>query len=197
MKVVLASLNKGKIKELQAVLNKINLDVISQAELNVPEVAEDGLTFIENALIKARHVCRFTNMPAIADDSGLVVPVLNGEPGIYSSRYAGPHSDSQQNIQKLLAELATVQEKDRHAYFFCTLVYMIHAEDPAPIICQGTWHGSILTKPTGTQGFGYDPVFYLSELNKSAAQLTLEEKNQYSHRGQALRSLLNTLIYKN
>ncbi|OGT37925.1 MAG: non-canonical purine NTP pyrophosphatase, RdgB/HAM1 family [Gammaproteobacteria bacterium RIFCSPHIGHO2_12_FULL_37_14] len=193
---VFASNNRGKIRELQAAIEELNFSIIPQAELGVQEIPEDKLTFVENALIKARHACWHTGFPAIADDSGLVVAVLNGKPGIHSARYAGPEANAKENINKLLVELATVPEANRQAYFFCTLVWMAHAEDPAPLICQGTWHGYILNEPLGNDGFGYDPVFYVPSEGKSAAELTLEQKNLLSHRGKAVRQLLEHLMHR-
>lgn len=196
MKVVFASSNLGKIRELQALLNDFHLEIIPQSELGVKDIPETGLTFVENALIKARHACRETNLPAIADDSGLEVAALQGAPGIYSARYAGEPSNTKKNIQKLLQNLESVPEKDRIASFRCVLVYLAHAEDPAPLICQGTWHGVILKEPRGTQGFGYDPVFFDPERSICAAELELNIKNQISHRGKALRLLMTHLTEK-
>lgn len=160
MKVVFASHNAGKIRELQALLESSSLQIIPQAELNVEDVPETGLTFVENAILKARHACEKTGLPAIADDSGLVVPILDGAPGIYSARYAGKNAKSADNIQKLLQEMASFSKEDRKAYFHCVLVYLRSAMDPVPLICHGIWQGYILTTPHGDQGFGYDPVFF-------------------------------------
>ncbi|OGT45954.1 MAG: non-canonical purine NTP pyrophosphatase, RdgB/HAM1 family [Gammaproteobacteria bacterium RIFCSPHIGHO2_12_FULL_41_20] len=193
MKIVLASNNSGKICELQAATKKFNFTVIPQSELHVTDILENGLTFVENALIKARHACRHTGLPVIADDSGLVVSALHGKPGIYSARYAGPQADAAANIQKLLAELKNIPEMHRQAYFFCALVFMSHAEDPAPLISQGTWQGTILNEPTGKAGFGYDPIFYVPTEQCSAAELSIEKKNHLSHRGQAIRALLTQI----
>jgi XTP/dITP diphosphohydrolase len=196
MKVVLASSNAGKIHELQNMLNELNLTIIPQANLNVSDAEETGLTFVENALIKARHACEQTGLPALADDSGLTVAALHGAPGIYSARYAGAHADAQANVTKLLTEISTVPLTDRQAAYYCVLVFMRHAKDPTPLICEGRWQGEILTAPKGTGGFGYDPVFYVPTKNKTAAELPLHVKNQLSHRGQALRKLLKKLSKK-
>lgn len=193
MQVVLASNNPGKIRELQAALLPLDYKLISQAASGVGEIAETGLTFVENALIKARHVCQEAKLPAIADDSGLVVPSLQGQPGIYSARYAGPNASAQDNIKKLLCELQHTPDHQRDAYFYCVLVYLKHADDPMPVICQGIWHGKILTAPQGVDGFGYDPIFYVSGENKSAAELSIATKNQISHRGQAMQGLIKLL----
>jgi XTP/dITP diphosphohydrolase len=193
MKVVLASNNAGKIRELQAMLNDLQITVVPQAQLAVTDIAETGLTFIENALIKARHACHETGLPALADDSGLVVPALQGEPGIYSARYAGPDATSDKNIDKLLLSLKNITDMERHAFYYCALVYMRNANDPTPIICQASWHGEILTQRRGDQGFGYDPIFLVTTENKTAAELPSPLKNQLSHRGQALKLLLKEL----
>lgn len=188
---VLASNNEKKIKEFKALFSDQNIEVRSQKEFAIGEVPETGLTFVENALIKARHVAKLTGLPALADDSGLVVPALNGAPGIYSARYAGESHDDLANIELLLKNMAQLQNEQRAAYFVCTLVYLHHFDDPMPIIVQSTWHGTILTELKGEHGFGYDPVFYLPELNKTAAELLDSEKNQRSHRAQALRAFFN------
>ena len=193
MKIILASNNEGKIIELQALLDAFNYTIIPQTQLGIPEIAETGLTFVENAIAKARHACQLGKQPAIADDSGLVVPALAGAPGIYSARYAGKNATARANIEKLLSEMRDVLPEKRGAHFHCTLVYLTHAEDPAPLICEGIWIGSILSAPTGTRGFGYDPLFYDPYEKCSAAELPLEKKNKISHRGQALRTLLEKL----
>lgn len=191
--IVFASNNAGKIAELQILLEPFNAKIVSQKELNVPEIPETGLTFVENALIKARHACKMTHLPAIADDSGLHVNALNGAPGIYSARYAGEKATSENNIKKLLSELETVPPEKRQAHFYCVLVYMRHAKDPTPLICEGRWHGLILQKPTGNSGFGYDPIFWDPTINAGAAQISIAEKNQRSHRGHALKLLMEKL----
>ncbi|WP_341503001.1 XTP/dITP diphosphatase [Gallaecimonas sp. GXIMD4217] len=192
-KIVLATGNAGKVRELAALLAPLNLDVSAQSDFDVPEAEETGTTFVENAIIKARNAARVTGLPAIADDSGLVVDALGGAPGIYSSRFAGVDASDADNIDKLLAELADVPEAARSARFVCTLVYLRHADDPTPIICQGSWEGHITRERSGREGFGYDPVFFAPEVNKTAAELSKDEKNQLSHRGKALSMLVGEL----
>ncbi len=196
MKIILASNNAGKIREFSLLLAPFNMEIIPQAEFNVPEIEETELTFIENALLKARFASKKTGLPAIADDSGLAVSALNGVPGIYSARYAGKQANSQENIQKLLADMKNVPDENRAAAFHCVLVFMSHYQDPTPILCDGKWSGVITRESRGTNGFGYDPVFYLPELQKTAAELPLEVKNKISHRGKALQSLLQALTEK-
>jgi XTP/dITP diphosphohydrolase len=196
MKITFASNNAGKILELTALLKPFNIEIIPSASLNVSEIAETGLTFIENALIKARHACKHSGLPAIADDSGLEVLALSGAPGIYSARFAGEKATSSDNIKKLLSELQNVPDSHRHARFYCALVFMQHASDPTPLICEADWKGMILTQPSGNQGFGYDPIFYDHEEKCTAAELSLEKKNLISHRGKALRLLLKKLPEK-
>jgi len=196
MKIVFASNNSGKIHEIQTLLKPFDIEIIPQAELDVGEVPETGLTFVENAIIKARHACRETGLPAIADDSGLEVDALQGRPGIYSARFAGIKANSQDNIKKLLTELKSVVKDQRQARFHCALVFLLHAEDPTPLICEGTWNGVILEEPAGCQGFGYDPVFLDPNEQCSAAELALSKKNQISHRGQALKLLMKKLSEK-
>lgn len=191
--IVLATNNQGKVKELHSLLASAGLKVISQNEFNVPDADETGLTFVENAILKARHAAKLTGLPAIADDSGLVVDALDGAPGIYSARYAGVHGNDKQNIVKLLEALKHVTDDKRTAYFYCALVFIRHADDPTPIICLGQWQGKIIANEQGNGGFGYDPVFYLPELGCTAAELTHEQKNKISHRGQALQQLLTQL----
>ena len=186
MKIVLASSNLGKLKEIQAYFEPLNLTLIPQSTLNIPDAEETGLTFVENALLKARQATRLSGLPALADDSGIVVPYLKGQPGVYSARYAGVHSDFSANIHKLVEALSHTTPSQRAAYFYCCLVYLSHENDPCPIIAQGQWHGNISLSPSGSQGFGYDPVFFVPELNKTAAELSLTEKNQLSHRAIAL-----------
>lgn len=189
--LVLASGNVGKLAELNTLLAERDIAVRSQAEFNVLEAEENGLSFVENALIKARNAARQTGLPALADDSGLCVDALGGAPGIYSARYAGPNASDADNNQKLLAALEGQQHRDAH--FHCALVLVRHADDPAPIICEGLWQGQILTAPSGDKGFGYDPLFYIPELGCSSAQLDKAEKNRHSHRGLALSQLLARL----
>jgi len=189
-RIVLASNNKGKVRELGQMLAELDMEVLPQSEFNAGEVEETGLTFVENAILKARHAAKVSGLPAIADDSGLEVDALNGAPGIYSARFAGVNASDEANLQKLLFDLKNVPDEQRTARFQCLLVYMRHADDPTPIICQGTWNGLITREPQGESGFGYDPVFFVPTHNCTSAQLTPEEKNQLSHRGQALNKLL-------
>lgn len=189
-RIVLASNNKGKVRELGQMLAELDMEVLPQSEFNAGEVEETGLTFVENAILKARHAAKVSGLPAIADDSGLEVDALNGAPGIYSARFAGVNASDEANLQKLLCDLKNVPDEQRTARFQCLLVYMRHADDPTPIICQGTWNGLITREPQGESGFGYDPVFFVPTHNCTSAQLTPEEKNQLSHRGQALKKLL-------
>jgi XTP/dITP diphosphohydrolase len=191
-RVVLASSNKGKVKEFSELLAGRDITVVPQSDYAVPDAAETGLTFVENAILKARNAAAHTGLPAIADDSGLEVEFLNGAPGIYSARYAGQGGSSANN-EKLLQALSGVDEAQRRARFQCLLVYLRHADDPTPIICQGTWEGRILTAIQGEAGFGYDPLFFVPEESCSAAELSAERKNEISHRGQALRCLLAAL----
>ena len=186
MKLVLASGNAGKLKELQAMLTGLPLEIVAQGELGVSDVPETGLTFVENALIKARHAARVTGLPALADDSGICVDALDGAPGLYAARYAGTHGDSAANNAKLLRELDGVPADRRTAYFIAVLVVLRHADDPAPLIAEGRWHGRILEAPRGEGGFGYDPLFLPEGHESSAAQLDVALKNRLSHRGQAL-----------
>ncbi len=191
--LVLASNNAGKAREIGQLLAGCNISVRPQSDFAVPEAAETGLTFVENALIKARNAARHSGLPAIADDSGIEVDALNGAPGIYSARYAGPDADDAANNAKLLRALAAVADDERTARFQCVMVYLRHAEDPTPLICQGTWEGRILHSPQGDNGFGYDPLFFVPGENCSAAELPAATKNRLSHRGQALRRLLTAL----
>jgi len=189
-KVVLATGNSGKVAEMQEILREFGFDVVPQSDFDIPEAIEDGLCFVENALKKARHACELTDLPAIADDSGLEVEALNGAPGIYSSRYAGNAGDKANN-EKLLADLAG--ENNRAARFFCVIVYMRHATDPTPLICHGSWDGEIAQMQTGTNGFGYDPLFYLPEHHCCAAELEATQKKRLSHRAKALQNLKEQL----
>lgn len=192
-RILLASNNPGKVRELNQLLSESHIRVIPQADFAVPEVEETGLSFVENAIIKARNAARHGGLPAIADDSGIEVDALNGAPGIYSARYAGPGAGDEANSRKLLDALREVPEAERGARFQCLMVLLRHAEDPTPLICQGTWEGRILWEPRGENGFGYDPVFYVPSLGCSAAELDAATKNQLSHRGQALRQMLQAL----
>jgi len=192
-KIVLASNNKGKVREFGEMLSTLNMEVVPQATFNIEDADETGLTFIENAIIKARHASAIAGLPAIADDSGLEVDFLKGAPGIYSARYSGEGATDEKNLLKLLEALKDVPEEKRTARFQCVLVYMQHENDPTPLICQGTWEGVILTEPQGENGFGYDPIFYVPTHKCSSAQLGAKEKNKLSHRGQALKMLLTAL----
>ncbi len=192
-KIVLASNNPGKVREIAALLTDQQLTVVPQSDFGVPDIEETGLSFVENAILKARNATRHAGLPAIADDSGIEVDALRGAPGIYSARYAGPGASDEANLQKLLEDLKDVPEVGRGARFQCLMVYMRHERDPTPLICQGTWEGRMLFAPRGTSGFGYDPVFYVPTHGCSAAELPPELKNQLSHRGQALRQLVTAL----
>ena len=191
LKLVLASGNPGKLAELSDILADLDAEVLPQSEFDVPDAVEDGLSFVENALIKARHAARHSGLPALADDSGLCVDALGGAPGIYSARYAGTHGDDEANNRKLLANLAGVD--NRRAHFHCALVFVRHENDPAPIICEGLWWGEIVDQPRGDNGFGYDPLFYIPSLGCCSAELPKAQKNAVSHRGQALAQLLTRL----
>ena len=192
-KVVLATGNPGKVRELADLLAAFGLDIVAQTDLGVESAEETGLTFIENAILKARHAAQVTGLPAIADDSGLAVDALGGAPGIYSARYAGEDATDQQNLEKLLAALEKVPDGERQAQFHCVLVYLRHAEDPTPLVFHGSWAGEITRAATGEGGFGYDPIFYLPELGKTAAELSKDEKRAVSHRGKALALLLDAM----
>lgn len=192
-KLVLASNNAGKLRELGELLAPLGLSLVTQGELGVSEAEEPAVTFVENALLKARHAARETGLPALADDSGLAVDALNGQPGVRSARYAGDNANDQDNVQALLAALDGTPDTERTAQFHCVLVYLRHADDPTPVICHGRWPGRILTSPQGEGGFGYDPVFLAPEFGCSAAELTREQKSRVSHRGRALRLLMEQL----
>lgn len=185
-KIVLATANPGKLRELQAVLAGLDFEIVPQSAFGVLEAEETGLTFIENALLKARNAALYTGLPALADDSGLAVDALGGVPGIYSARYAGAGAGDRANIGKLLAELEGVPAERRTARFVCVLALLHHPADPTPLICQGSWEGTILTEPRGEGGFGYDPIFFVPGEQRTAAELEPAVKNQISHRGQAL-----------
>lgn len=194
-RVVLASGNRGKLKEFQYLLSSVGFEVLPQSEFDVCDADETGLSFVENAIIKARHACQLTGLPAIADDSGLEVDALLGKPGIYSSRFAGVDGDDKDaaNNQKLLNSLEGLSQSERTARFQCVLVYMRHAEDPTPLICQASWEGLILHQAAGEGGFGYDPLFFVPEKNCASAQLDKADKNAISHRGKAMQKLLDLL----
>ena len=193
MRIVLASSNQHKLEELVSVLPD-SLDLVPQASFGIVAPEETGLTFVENAIIKARHASQLAGLPAIADDSGLEVDYLEGSPGIYSSRYAGSNATDNDNNIKLLGALEGVARENRQAKFQCVIVFMRHSLDATPVIAMGTWAGSILSRVQGTGGFGYDPLFYLSSLNKTAAELSKSEKNSISHRGQALAQLQELML---
>lgn len=188
-KLVLASGNANKVAELQSLLNELEFTVIPQTELGVSDADETGTTFIENAIIKARHAAVATQLPAIADDSGITVDALNGEPGVYSARFAGAQASDQQNLELLLKKLKGVPTTERTATFWCVLVYLRHATDPTPLVCAGRWHGVITEQPSGEGGFGYDPIFFVPDAGKTAAELSRVEKNRISHRAHALQQL--------
>ncbi|MGA9031795.1 MAG: RdgB/HAM1 family non-canonical purine NTP pyrophosphatase [Sulfuricaulis sp.] len=191
--IVLASSNPGKVREINQMLAGLHLSVVPQSDFKVMDAEETGLTFVENALLKARNATRHTGLPAIADDSGIEVDYLNGAPGIYSARYAGKNASDEQNLRKLLDDLVGIPEAERTARFQCLMVYLRHEFDPTPIICQGTWEGRLLLEPRGANGFGYDPIFFVPTHNCSSAELPPEVKNKLSHRGQALRLLVAAL----
>ncbi|MFE8071287.1 RdgB/HAM1 family non-canonical purine NTP pyrophosphatase [Marinobacteraceae bacterium S3BR75-40.1] len=192
-RLVLASNNTGKLAELQSLLSPLGWTLIPQGELGIPPAEEPASTFVENALIKARHASRVTGLPALADDSGLAVDALDGAPGVYSARFAGPEARDADNNRKLLDALAETPAEERGAQFHCVLALLRHAEDPIPLICHGRWAGRILEQPAGEGGFGYDPLFYAPEHQCSAAQLSREAKGAISHRGKALRQLVERL----
>ena len=192
-RVVLATGNKGKVRELGELLANFEMEVVPQTEFNVEEAEETGLTFVENAILKARNAAAQTGLPAIADDSGLEVDYLKGAPGIYSARYAGEGGNDPANNQKLLKALEGVDEAERTARFQCVMVYMRLQSDPVPLIAQGSWEGRILTAAQGENGFGYDPIFFVPEEGRSSAELAAEVKNRLSHRGQALKKLVELL----
>ncbi|MDG1819482.1 MAG: RdgB/HAM1 family non-canonical purine NTP pyrophosphatase [Porticoccaceae bacterium] len=193
MDVVLASSNAGKIKELQDILAGLGVVIIPQQTLSIPDIEETGLCFVENAILKARNAALLSGKPAIADDSGLEVDLLDGRPGIYSARYGGEEATDSSNNQKLLEELGDSPLEKRSARYQCIIVYMRHANDPTPIICQGSWEGHIAFEPRGSEGFGYDPLFYLADHNCHAAEMNKVEKNRISHRGKATAQLLQRL----
>ena len=192
-KVVLASGNAGKLREFQQLLAGAGFEVVPQSAFGIPEPEETGLSFVENAIIKARNAAQWSGLPAIADDSGLEVDALQGKPGIYSARFAGPRATDADNNARLLDKLADVPEAERSARYQCLLVFMRHPHDPVPVICQGSWEGRILTAPRGDGGFGYDPLFLVPEQHCTAAELDPDTKNRLSHRGQAMRALLAAL----
>lgn len=190
-KIVLASGNSKKLKELGEILNQFQVELTPQTEFAIGEAVEDGLTFVENAIKKARYACHHTGLPAISDDSGIEVDILKGAPGIYSARYAGESANDLANLEKLIAATQDFDKEQRIARYQCVIVYMRHAEDPTPIICQDSWQGVLLSEPLGDGGFGYDPIFWDTTKNKTAAQMSPEEKAAISHRGKALKQFQN------
>lgn len=195
-KVVLASDNPGKAREFNHMLAGLDIEILPQAAFQVPHIEETGLSFVENAILKARNAAQHTGLPAVADDSGLEVDALGGAPGIHSARYADPNASDEANLEKLLLALREVPDERRTARFQCLLVYLRHARDPTPLIRQGTWEGRITFTARGANGFGYDPVFFVPALGKTAAELSPETKNHLSHRGQALAQLLRALAHR-
>ncbi len=195
MKLVLASSNAGKLEELRSLLSSHRIELVAQSDLGVDDAEETGTTFVENALIKARHATRLTGLPALADDSGICVDALHGAPGLYSARYAGEHGNAARNIDKLLDALKDVPESDRSAHFYCVLVLLRHADDPQPLVVEGQWDGCILRERRGQGGHGYDPVFFDPDHGQSAAEMPLEFKNGLSHRGKALAMLKEKLAH--
>ncbi len=186
--VVLASNNAGKLAEFSSLLAPLGLELRKQSELGISEAEEPHATFVENALAKARHVAQLSGLPALSDDSGICVPALSGAPGVLSARYAGEPKSDARNNQKLIQDLSA--HEDKSAYYYCVLVYLRHAQDPQPVIAEGRWDGEIIATPRGANGFGYDPHFWIPSLNKTAAELSAEDRNQLSLRGQALRVLI-------
>lgn len=189
--LVIASNNQGKLREIGALLEPLAIAVVPQSSFDVGEVDEPYGTFVENALVKARHASRCSRLPALADDSGICVSALNGAPGVSSARYAGEPKSDEGNNRKLIEALKN--QSDRRAYYYCVIVLLRHAADPQPIIVDGSWHGEIIDQPSGEGGFGYDPYFFVPEFGKTAAELTAEQKNKISHRGQALAKLVEIL----
>lgn len=185
-KIILASGNQKKLKEIGEILQPLSIALVPQSDYKISEAIEDGLTFVENAIKKARHACQLTGHPSVADDSGIEVDYLKGAPGIYSARFAGENATDQENLDKLLNDLSGVETALRHARYQCVIVYMRHAADPTPLICQASWSGRLLENQQGTGGFGYDPIFYCPASQKTAAQMAPEEKAAISHRGKAL-----------
>lgn len=199
MKLVVASENKDKLKEIEGYLSNLPVSLIPQSAFNVPKIQETGLSFVENAILKARNAAKYSDLPSMADDSGISVDALGGSPGIYSSRYAGNDARAEDNIKKLLSAISTLTGEERKARFHCAIAFVRHYNDPIPIICQAQWEGRILTKPQGDNGFGYDPVFFIPNLNCTAAELDPKHKNEISHRAKALHDFIEKLklLYPN
>jgi len=191
-KIILATSNPGKLEEFQDFLSNTDIEIVAQSDMGVSDADETGLSFVENAILKARHASNATGLPALADDSGLVIDALNGEPGIHSARYTGDTRDHQKNIDKVLAKLSN-QTPPFTARFYSVLALLRHSHDPTPLICQGIWEGEITLEQRGTEGFGYDPIFYIPSHECTAAELPLKVKNQLSHRAKALQQLLTQL----
>jgi len=189
--IVLASNNAGKLREFAQMLARIDIEVLPQAHFNIPEAEEPHITFVENALAKARHAARLTGLPALADDSGICVSALGGAPGVFSARFAGEPKSDDRNNAKLIADLQG--KADRRAHYVAVLVFVHHADDPQPIVVEGEWHGEIIDTPRGTNGFGYDPYFLVPDLKLTAAEISADQKNQRSHRGKALKLLIERL----
>ncbi len=192
-KIVLASNNLGKMAEIKSILAGLPIELIPQSDLNIPDIEETGMTFIENAIIKARNASKLSGLPTIADDSGLTVNALKGAPGVFSARYAGPHASDKDRIKKVLTELAKIKSANRQAAFHCVIALLQHDEDPVPIICHGIWDGEILAEPRGEKGFGYDPIFYVPSHRCSAAELDPIEKNKISHRARSLEQFIEIM----
>ena len=192
--LVLASGNPGKLRELAVILEDLGYELHAQSEFDVPEVAETGTTFVENAIIKARHAAAHTGLPALADDSGIEVDALGGAPGVYSARFSGPGADDAENNALLVEKLRDVPRAERSARYRAVIIFMRHADDPSPLICEGSWEGMIQLEPEGDGGFGYDPYFFLPSLGCTSAQLSAADKNQFSHRGAALAELKRKLV---
>ncbi len=195
-KIVLASNNAGKLREFSQLFSETEINIIPQSQFNVKDAIEDGLSFVENAIIKARHAAKITQHPAIADDSGIEIDALNGEPGIYSARFCGEHGNDKGHNQLVLQKMKNIPHEQRSARFQCVLAYLRHENDPTPLICQASWEGFILPGESGSNGFGYDPLFYVPEHQCSSAELSKALKNKISHRGKALQILLATLQEK-
>ena len=193
LKIVLATSNPGKIEEIRAMSASLPIEWILQSELNIPDADETGKTFIENAILKARHAAKLSGLMALADDSGLVIDALEGRPGVYSARYAGKNATADMRNQKILDELSDVEDADRTASYHCVLALVETENDPVPLICHGVWEGRILREPRGKNGFGYDPIFYVPTHKRSAAELSTAEKNRISHRGQVMQQLVEVM----
>lgn len=193
LEIVLASQNEGKLVEIQDMLKSLEIRFIPQTKFDIPPVEETGTTFVENAIIKARHAAKYSGLPALADDSGLIITALNSAPGVFSSRYAGDNATDANRMQKVLKELENADSPDRSASFHCILALIENETDPAPLICHGVWEGEITYEPKGKNGFGYDPIFYIPSYRCTAAELDFKEKNAISHRGQALQELVAIL----